>query len=207
MLLPLSDVAKYSSLWKDSFVMKHKSYDQSRGKVPPITVMKTYEQTGWSFDSSLENEKWNLPIPILEKTFALSSPKNKNLLKMCLTSSHLRCKCVYFFFGTDLEKFICSEWVPSEWEFKQLKHHKAIDSTPVHKITSCEAKSCMFVTYKSIINDINFKSLFLAKIWVLYPWFAFSSKKKNKVILSESGEKHAQIKYCLQVKTVQKPSK
>lgn len=41
MLLPLPDVAKYSSLWKDSFVMKHKSYDQSRGKASPNTVMKT----------------------------------------------------------------------------------------------------------------------------------------------------------------------
>ncbi len=53
-------------------------------------------------------------------------------------------------------------------------------------------------------QDINLKSLILAKIWVLYPWFAFSSKK---VILSEPGEKHAQIKYCLEVKTFQKPSK
>ncbi len=42
-----------------------------------------------------------------------------------LPSSHPRCRWVSFFMRTDLEKLIyqwilCSEWVPSEWESKQL---------------------------------------------------------------------------------------
>ncbi len=45
-------------------------------------------------------------------------------------SGHSRCRWVCFFIGIDLEKFcitslahqwiLCSEWVPSEWESKQL---------------------------------------------------------------------------------------
>ncbi len=31
---------------------------------------------------------------------------------------------------------LCSEWVPSEWESKQLIHN----TTPVHQLTSCEGK-------------------------------------------------------------------
>ncbi len=58
-----------------------------------------------------------------------SSPKNENLLQMYSPSDHSRCRWVSFFIWTDLEKFSittiahqcnCSEWVPSEWEFKQL---------------------------------------------------------------------------------------
>ncbi len=50
--------------------------------------------------------------------------------KMYSTSGHLRCRWVCFFIKTDLEKFsitslahqwiLCSEWVPSKWESKQL---------------------------------------------------------------------------------------
>ncbi len=50
---------------------------------------------------------------------------NKNILTL-----DPRCRWVCFFIGTDLEKccilslahqwILCSEWVPSEWEFKQL---------------------------------------------------------------------------------------
>ncbi len=50
-----------------------------------------------------------------------------------------------------------SEWVPSEWESKQLikTHHNSsqvIHTTPVHQLMSCEAKSCVFVRNKSIIK-------------------------------------------------------
>ncbi len=50
--------------------------------------------------------------------------------KMCSLSGHLRCRWVCFFIRTDLKKcsitsltyqwILCSEWVPSEWESKQL---------------------------------------------------------------------------------------
>ncbi len=56
--------------------------------------------------------------------------KKLNLLKIYSPSGHWRCKWVCFFIRTDLEKFsiaslthqwtLCSEWVPSEWESKQL---------------------------------------------------------------------------------------
>ncbi len=59
-----------------------------------------------------------------------SSPKNEHLLTMYSPSGHPRCRWVCFFMGIDLEKFsitslahqwiVCSEWVPSEWESKQL---------------------------------------------------------------------------------------
>ncbi len=59
-----------------------------------------------------------------------SSLKNEILLKMYSTSGHPRCRWVCFFIRTDLDKFcitslahqwiFCSEWVPSEWESKQL---------------------------------------------------------------------------------------
>ncbi len=58
---------------------------------------------------------------------------------------------------------------------------------------SCEVKSCMFVTNISIhnIKSSNYN-------------IAFSSEE---VILSDLGEKYAQIKHRLQVKTVQNCSK
>ncbi len=79
-------------------------------------------------------------------------------------SGDSRCRWVCFFFGTDLKKFsiallvhhwiICSEWVPSEWESKQLKKHddnpQLIHTIPVHQLTSCEVKICMFVRNKII---------------------------------------------------------
>ncbi len=67
-----------------------------------------------------------------------SSPKNDILLKMYSTSGHPRCSRVCFFIGTDLDTFcitslahqwiLCSEWVPSEWESKQLikTFHKSL---------------------------------------------------------------------------------
>ncbi len=62
---------------------------------------------------------------------------------MYLSSGHARCRLICFIKESDLEKCIitslahqwilCSEWVPSEWEFKS-------SSTPVAQLTSCEEK-------------------------------------------------------------------
>ncbi len=46
----------------------------------------------------------------------------------------------------------CSEWVPSEWEFKLLINITITYTNPVHQLTSCEVKSCVFVRNKSIIK-------------------------------------------------------
>ncbi len=69
-----------------------------------------------------------------------------------------------------------SEWVPSEWESKQLIKTSVIHPTPVHRSTSC-AKSCVFVRKKSFIHKTTFSS--------------------EKVISSESGEKSAPFKTVL----------
>ncbi len=94
-------------------------------------------------------------IHVLNVSENIMWPKNKDVDEL------------FFFIRTDLEKcsitslghqciIICSEWVPSEWESKQLiKHHnniQVIHTTPVHQLTSCETKSCMFVRNKSIIK-------------------------------------------------------
>ncbi len=57
-------------------------------------------------------------------------PNTKCLSKMCLHSCLTRCRWICFFIGTDLEKcsitslahqcILNSEWVPLEWESKQL---------------------------------------------------------------------------------------
>ncbi len=65
--------------------------------------------------------------------------------------------------------------------------------TPVHQLTSCEAKRCVFIINKSIIKT------FLSSSESTIHYIAFSS---TKVILSESGETYAQIKHCLQVNMV-----
>ncbi len=71
------------------------------------------------------------------------------------TSQHLICgNCaICFFISTDLERYsitsftqqwmLCSEWVPSEWESD--KNITIIHTTPVHQLSSGEAKSCVFV--------------------------------------------------------------
>ncbi len=64
-----------------------------------------------------------------------SSPRNENVLRMYLLSGHPSCSWVCFFMETDLENCIitslahqwilCSQWVPSEWESKQLIKRKS----------------------------------------------------------------------------------
>ncbi len=69
----------------------------------------------------------------------------------------------------------------------------------------CEAESCVFVRNKSIIKMfLILKCCFWLKYQSSSHNIAFSSEK---VILSESGEKYAQIKHHLQAKTVQNSSK
>ncbi len=101
-----------------------------------------------------------LPTCLPSKSLWYSSSQNENLL----TKGVLR--WVYFFIWTDLEKFsitllnhqriLCSEWVPSELESRQLKKHHnnphVIHTTPVHQLISCEVKSCMFVRNISIMK-------------------------------------------------------
>ncbi len=103
---------------------------------------------------------------------------------------HLRCRWVCFFMGTDLEKFsitslahqwmLCSEWVPSEWESKQLINITIIHTTPVHQLTYCKAKSSLFVWNKSIVLFSNKTSIH------------FSSEK---VVLSEFTRESVIIYY------------
>ncbi len=88
----------------------------------------------------------------------------KNLI--CWTFCHFGIQDVdvCFFIKTNLEKLsiaslahqwiLCSEWVPSEWESKQLIKtiHKKSTPTPVHQFKSCEAKSCKFVINPSLTH-------------------------------------------------------
>ncbi len=121
----------------------------------------------------------------LQQTNVCIQHCNKNIIvhpkmKICFTFTHpqaIQNVDVCFFIWTDLEKFsitslahqwiLCSEWVPSEWESKQLiKHHnnpQVIHTTPVHQLTSCEVKSYVFVRNKSINTFLSLKK------WDLYP--------------------------------------
>ncbi len=125
-----------------------------------------------------------------------------NLLKMYSLSGHPRCRWVCFFIWTDLEKcsitavahqwILCSEWVPSEWESKQLiKTSQNFTSNPHNSSPSIN----IFITEN--LHVCNLKPLLPAKIWVLYPKYCFL---QWKTVSSESGE----IKHHLPVKSVQK---
>ncbi len=83
-------------------------------------------------------------------------------------SGHPRCRGVS---SSDLEKcsiislaqqwMLCSEWVPSEWESKQLIKTSQL-YTPVHQLTSCEVKSCVLVETNPSLRYFNIKPLLLA---------------------------------------------
>ncbi len=71
---------------------------------------------------------------------------------------------------------LCSEWVPSEWESKQLiktsqKSSCKLHMTPAHHLTSCEVKSWMFVINTSL-RCFNFTLMFLSAAIALWkePW-------------------------------------
>ncbi len=127
-----------------------------------------------------------------------------------------RCKWVSFFIGTDLKIFgitslahqwmLCSEWVPSESESKQLiktsyfsicnPHHP---SPSINVLWSKKLSVCKKQIHQDIFNLLQ-----------LLPWLKYYSSIHNVYFsreTSESGEKYAQIKHCLRVKTVQNSSK
>ncbi len=96
-----------------------------------------------SGDTCAKKEKRNswFLYPILFKGTVHSKIIKKNKKKNDLPSGHLRYRWVCFFIGTHLEKcsitslahqwILCSEWVPSEWESKQLKKHHNNESINV----------------------------------------------------------------------------
>ncbi len=117
-----------------------------------------------------------------------SSPKNENALNIYPLSGHLGCRWVCFFTGTDLEKYsmtslahqwiLCSEWVPSEWESKQLiKTSQWYTSNPHHSSPSINLlwieKLCVCKKQLHHLSQLhlyfNFKAFFLAKIPVHNP--------------------------------------
>ncbi len=78
------------------------------------------------------------------------------------------------------------------------KHHnnpQVIHTSPVHQLTFCEAKSCVFVKKKSINCHFLLKYNKESSLHNI-------AVSNEKVVWSESGDKYAQIKHCLQVKTV-----
>ncbi len=117
------------------------------------------------------------------------------------------CVIFIFFVWSDLEKFIitsldhqCCEWVPSEWVQTADKKitrnsHNASPSINVlwsEKLHVCKhfykkvfltSNCCFMLKYKSSIHNIAFCS--------------------EKALSSESGERYAQMKHCLQVTRVQ----
>ncbi len=70
------------------------------------------------------------------------------------------------------------------------KNITVIHTTPVHQLMSCDVKSCIFVRNKIITET------FLTLIWIYIDFYS------EKIISSESGKQYAQIKNCLQAKTV-----
>ncbi len=90
-------------------------------------------------------------------------------MKINSLSGPPRCRWVCFFIKTDLEKcsirslahqlILYSEWVPSEWESKQLikkKNHnnpQVTHTNPIHQLTSCEKLHvCIIKSIKLIFN-------------------------------------------------------
>ncbi len=70
------------------------------------------------------------------------------------------------------------------------KNITIIHTTPVQQLMSCDVKSCIFVRNKIITET------FLTLIWIYIDFYS------EKIISSESGKQYAQIKNCLQAKTV-----
>ncbi len=97
-----------------------------------------------------------------------------------------------FVSSSDLEKcsipslahqwILCSEWVPSEWESKQLIKTTVIHTTPVHQFTSCKVKSCMFVRNKPIIK------MFLTSNCCF--WLKYESSIHNITYYPENNSPH-----------------
>ncbi len=129
-------------------------------------------------------------------------PNKKICWKFTHPSVHPRFRWVCFFIVTDLEKFsiaslvhhriLCSEWVPSEWESKQLmKPPQVIHTAPVHQLTSCESKRCVFVTsdQNPIHNNASYRvwnNMRMRKYWQNFfrSYFSMSWKvEKQRCLL------------------------
>ncbi len=129
-----------------------------------------------------------------------SSPKNENLLSLRPSKMQI----FVCLFRTDLEKFsitslahrwiLCSEWLPSEWESKQLLNASQRSTSNPH-----DSISSINVLWSEKLCVFKFKPLLMAKYEFSIYKNAFSSEN---VVSSESEEKYANIKHCLQAKTV-----
>ncbi len=98
---------------------------------------------------------------------------------MSSPSGHPRCKWVCFFIWTDLKKcsipslahqwILCSEWVPSEWESKQLiksdNNPQVIHTTPVLQLSFC-----LFVGMGDILHAICMRISSVKPV----PWLALN---------------------------------
>ncbi len=98
---------------------------------------------------------------------------------MSSLSGHPRCKWVCFFIWTDLKKcsipslahqwILCSEWVPSEWESKQLiksdNNPQVIHTTPVLQLSFC-----LFVGMGDILHAICMRISSVKPV----PWLALN---------------------------------
>ncbi len=136
-----------------------------------------------------------------KKSLRNSSPKNDNLLKIYSPSGHPKCWWVCFFIRSDLEKcsiaslahqwILCSEWVPSEWVQTADKNITIIHTAPsITILWNQKLHFCKNQIHQDISTSNSRFQSYMCDI-------AFSS---DKVISSESGEKSAQIKHCLQPK-------
>ncbi len=97
-----------------------------------------------------------------------------------------------------MQRYItCSSMDPLQWMGAVRmraqtadKNITIIHTTPVHQLMSCDVKSCIFVRNKIITET------FLTLICIYIDFYS------EKIISSESGKQYAQIKNCLQAKTV-----
>ncbi len=127
-----------------------------------------------------EWEKW-VWVAYADKILKEQFTKNENLLKMYSSSGHSIFRWVCFFIRTDLKKcvipylahhwILCSEWVPSEWESKQLIKHQSTSnphpcSPSVNVLWSqnlcvCEKQiqnCCFWLKYDPSIHNMTFSS-------------------------------------------------
>ncbi len=104
------------------------------------------------FHSKTQERIFNISAPAIQP--GIVHPKMTICLKFIHPHVFQDVDKFVFLIGIDLEKFsstslvhqriLCSEWVPSEWEFKQLiKNIIIIHMTLVHQLTSCKVESCV----------------------------------------------------------------
>ncbi len=104
--------------------------------------------------------------------------REKNVFSELIYSSlgHPRCRWVCFFIVSYFKNCsitsLAHQWYSLQWmgairtrDQTADKNIAVIHTTPVHQLTSCEVKSCVFVINKSS-RHFNLKRSLLAKIWV-----------------------------------------